>query len=327
MVTMNLSRRYWANPVDLSSFTNSKNADETFHGRPGGPVVCFICKVYIPRVPNSRKKEIMLEHKSSGRHVQTLKIVKHNSICVDYSSKDVQLLCKICNRNLDFSEHVAVHVKDARHRAWLEEIYGVCFLRTLLVNVNVISIEKFLACSSEFAFCNICNLEIECTLQKIIMHITEKSHRKQFLDVLLPYSGVFPIEDNKVMWCKVCDLRMNNHFEDVLIHLCGNQAHGQWFHDIEMKRQQDISSMDFLTNVDEMRVLCTRCDLKLRIDFRNITTHVHSETHRLRHRGNNFKLVKSLDDHGFWPLWCHWNFFDVLPRAITDTNWVVHNVY
>ncbi|XP_075982201.1 uncharacterized protein LOC142980611 [Anticarsia gemmatalis] len=227
-------------------------------------VRCIFCGVFIPKA--SRCIE---QHTNGIRHKENVELMNENGI----TFIDDALHCKPCNRSLPHEESVMMHIDCEDHSNWMAAMED-------LVDGEFITLDAYLCCEKDDVFCEVCNSNIECSLQSIEEHVNHINHRSNITDRLKPLNGIFPVSNDHEVWCKVCDAYIENTVPSILNHIDDDEQHMEWFTIIEdLIENQEISIESYLSSEHEETAYCKKCHMEVLCTAQNISSHVHSEAH------------------------------------------------
>lgn len=183
------------------------------------------------------------------------------------------LYCKPCKGYLPENESVTKHIEGDGHANWVAAMDD-------LIDGEFIRLNTYLSSESEDVFCEVCQCNIHCTLQKIEEHVNRLSHRGNIADKLKPLNGIFKVDNDDELWCKVCDAYIDNTVPNILEHIDDDEHHMEWFMEIEdLIEEQDISIVNYLANEFEKFAYCNKCNVEIICKAQTIEQHVNSESH------------------------------------------------
>lgn len=225
---------------------------------------CVFCGVYIPKA-----NKCIEEHTNGTKHKENIDQMAENGMI--YNNE--QLYCKPCNVNLSEEDSVASHIESDDHANWMAAVDN-------LIEGEFINVDSYLASESEDVYCEVCNCNINCSLQNIETHVNDILHRSNVAEKLKPLNGIFRVDNDDELWCKLCDEYIENTARSVLEHIDDSPEHMEWFIHIEdLIDGQEVSIQDFLKNEHEKNAFCNKCQVEIICNARSIEDHVHSEAH------------------------------------------------
>ncbi|XP_046976067.1 uncharacterized protein LOC124542177 [Vanessa cardui] len=115
-------------------------------------------------------------------------------------------------------------------------------------------------------FCDACNVSI--SVKKIKKH---ESTMKHVLNTMSDNHYLLKIVDVNILRCKVCDVDVKNHYDDIDNHF-SNADH--------VNRYDSLLNLNSIKRIDEMRFYCANCDVT--ILFKNEYLHVDSKEHKIK---------------------------------------------
>ncbi|GBP71227.1 hypothetical protein EVAR_44865_1 [Eumeta japonica] len=229
-------------------------------------VRCVFCGVYIPKA-----NKCIEQHVNGFKHKENIEQMSENGI----SFNDDILYCKACKVNLGEEESVQKHTDGDNHANWMAAMED-------LADGEFIALDAYLAADKDAdeVRCEACDITIVCSLHGLEEHVNGFSHRTNVAEKLKPLNGIFPVDNDDEVWCKICDAYIDNTVQSILEHIDDDPQHVSWFDEIEpLIQDQDITIDEFLSNPDEDRAICNKCNVQLPCDAQNIEDHINSETH------------------------------------------------
>lgn len=227
-------------------------------------VYCIFCGVYIPKA-----SKCIEQHLNGGRHKEHMEVMRENGIIYN----DGALYCRPCKLSLPHEISVIKHLDNENHSNWMAAMDD-------LVDGEFITLDRYLSSEQEDVTCEVCNINIECTLQSIEAHVNDISHRANIAERLKPLNGIFPVDNGDEVWCKVCDTYIENTIRGILSHIDDDAQHMEWFTEIEdLIEEQEVSLESYLANEHEMNVFCKKCHTEVLCTMQTIQAHVNSDAH------------------------------------------------
>lgn len=227
-------------------------------------VRCLFCGVYIPKAT-----KCIEQHTNGAKHKENIRLMNENGLSF---SNDL-LRCKPCMRNLPEDECVLNHIEGEDHSNWMAAMDD-------LTEGEFISVDAYLSGEKDEGFCDVCNSNVNCSLQSIEEHVNHISHRAKISERLKPLNGIFPVENDEEVWCKVCDVYIDNTVQSILSHIDDDEGHMTWFMEIEdLIEDQEVSIRNYLANEHEIYAYCNKCEMEVTCNAQHIESHVHSEAH------------------------------------------------
>lgn len=227
-------------------------------------VRCIFCGVFIPKA-----SKCIEQHLNGARHKENVELMNENGIAFISDT----LHCKPCKRNLPHEESVLKHIDEEDHANWMAAMED-------LIDGEFISIDDYLSSEKDFALCEVCNCNIDCSLPCIEEHVNHIDHRTNITERLKPLNGIFSVDDNEVVWCKVCDVYVDNTIHNILNHIDNDEQHMEWFAEIEdLIEDQELSLESYLANEHDTNAYCKKCHMEVLCTTQDIRSHVHSEAH------------------------------------------------
>ncbi|XP_041969773.1 uncharacterized protein LOC121726456 [Aricia agestis] len=227
-------------------------------------VRCIFCGVFIPKA-----SKCIEEHASGTKHKENIQQMSENGI----TCNDKELYCQPCDYYFTEDDSVVSHLDGDDHENWMVALYD-------LIDGEFINVDAFLACESKEAHCDVCKLNIHCSLLNVEEHVNAMSHRINVCEELKPSNAIFRVEDDTELWCKLCDAYIDNTITSVMKHVDDDEEHVGWFAEIEeLIEGHDISIENFLKNEHEKYAFCNKCQMEVICDTQNIQSHVDSESH------------------------------------------------
>ncbi|CAG9782557.1 unnamed protein product [Diatraea saccharalis] len=227
-------------------------------------VRCVLCGVHIPKA-----NKCIEQHTNGAKHKENVELMTENGI----TFKDNKLYCKPCMLELSLEDSVIGHTEAESHLNWMAAMED-------LIDGEYISIEPFLASEKDDALCEVCHSTFQCTLQNIESHVNSINHRTSISEYLKPLNGIFPVENDDELWCKICNTFIENTATGILEHIDNDEQHMYWFTTIEdLIEEQDITIKSFLANEFDNNAYCNKCHLEINCNARSLEDHINSDIH------------------------------------------------
>ncbi|XP_072945336.1 uncharacterized protein [Epargyreus clarus] len=223
-------------------------------------VRCVFCGVYIPKA-----SKCIEEHINGAKHKENMELVYENGISYDSSRG---LYCKLCATSFEGS--IVQHLEMDDHANYIATLED-------LTDGEYIHVDAFLAGQTDVAFCSTCQVTIPCTLHNIEAHVNEDFH---IMETLKPLNGLFSVDNPLELWCKVCDVYIDNTTPGVLEHSEDDDHHVNWFKKMEpYTANNGISIGNYLTHEFENKVYCLRCKAEILCNTESIDYHIQTDAH------------------------------------------------
>lgn len=227
-------------------------------------VRCVFCGVYIPKA-----NKCIEQHTNGTKHKENIELLTENGM----SFNNEVLYCKPCKHTLAEDESVSKHIDGEDHANWMTAIED-------LVDGEFISLEPYLASEKDNVLCEVCNSNIDCTLQILEEHVNSFNHRDNVCAKLKPLNGIFPVDNNDEVWCKICDSYIENTVESILAHIDEDEQHIDWFAEVEdLIEDQDVFIESYLSNEHENNAYCNKCQVEIICNAQSIEDHINTESH------------------------------------------------
>ncbi|KAL0853187.1 hypothetical protein ABMA27_012944 [Loxostege sticticalis] len=227
-------------------------------------VRCVFCGVFIPKA-----NKCIEQHTNGAKHKENIELMTENGI----SFANDMLYCKPCRTELSEEESVTKHIESDGHANWVAAMED-------LIDGEFISLDPYLNSDKEDVYCEVCHSSLQCTLQNIEAHVNGINHRTNITERLKPLNGIFPVDNDDEVWCKVCNVFIDNTARSILDHIDDDDEHMEWFAEIEdLIEEQDVSIESFLANEYEHNAFCNRCHLEISCNPQTIEAHVNSDAH------------------------------------------------
>ncbi|CAH0719061.1 unnamed protein product, partial [Brenthis ino] len=225
---------------------------------------CVFCGVYIPKA-----NKCIEEHTNGTKHKECIDQMAEHGII--YNNEE--LYCRPCDLHFGEEDSVASHLENDDHANWIATVDD-------LIEGEFINVISYMASESDEVTCEVCNCNMYCTLQIIEEHVNEIAHRNNVAEKLRPLNGIFPVENEDEMWCKVCDEYFENSAKGILQHIDESQTHVDWFMKlVNLIQAQDVSVQDFLRLEHEKNAYCNVCQMEVTCELQSIEEHVYSDAH------------------------------------------------
>ncbi|CAH0397122.1 unnamed protein product [Chilo suppressalis] len=227
-------------------------------------VRCLFCGVHIPKA-----NKCIEQHTNGARHKENVELMTENGI----TFKNNILYCKPCKLELSLEDSMMQHIDGDSHSNWIVAMED-------LIDGEFISIEPYLTSEKEDAYCEVCHSPFQCTLQNIESHVNGINHRTNITEHLKPLNGIFPVENDDEVWCKICNTFIDNSPQSILEHIDDDEQHMFWFSSIEdLIEEQDITIKSFLANEFDNNAYCNRCHQEINCNTKSLEDHINSEAH------------------------------------------------
>lgn len=228
-------------------------------------VRCVFCGVHIPKAT-----KCIEQHTNGMKHQENIELLVGTGI----SFKDGILHCKPCKCVLAEDESVVSHIEGDHHATWMAAIED-------LIEGEFINLDPYLNSPTEKDVkCEVCKCSIICTLLALELHVNSFDHRAKLAEKLKPLNGILPVDNDVEVWCKVCNIYIENTVDDIMAHIDDNEEHTVWFSEIEdLIEDQDISIEDYLTNEHQNKAFCSKCNVPIVCTTERIADHVNSDVH------------------------------------------------
>lgn len=227
-------------------------------------VRCTFCGVFIPKA-----SKCIEQHINGSKHKENMNLMNENGLTFINDA----LYCKPCKRSLPHEESVLIHIDSEDHSNWMAAVDD-------LVDGEFITLEAYLSCEKDEGYCEVCNTNFECSLQNIEEHVNHINHRTNITERLKPLNGIFPVDNDEEVWCKVCDVYIDNNVQSILSHIDDDDQHMEWFTQIEdLIEEQEVTIESFLVNEYEKNAYCKKCHMEILCEAQSIQSHVHSDAH------------------------------------------------
>lgn len=228
-------------------------------------VRCLYCGVHIPKA-----EKCIEQHVNGSRHEDNMQLVFTSGIIF----KDDVLHCKPCNRELTEEESVLEHTLSDDHANWMATVED-------LIDGEFINLESYLETDieNEKIYCDVCKCSFVCTLASLEQHVNSYDHRSELVDKLMPLNGVFPVEGDDEVWCKVCNVNFENRVQKILDHI-DDDLHSEWFAEMDdLIEHHEVTMQGFLTEKDQKMAYCHKCAVSIICNNIAIQSHVNSDLH------------------------------------------------
>lgn len=223
---------------------------------------CVFCGVIISKSSNE-----IDEHVGDSIHKENIENMEDQGI--SYNDIDT-VYCKPCKRNLGESESVSDHVESDDHANWVTTVDE-------LVDGEFINILEYLGAekNNENVTCDACNHSIVCTLENIELHVNSFNHRANVLEQLKPLNGIFNANNDEEVWCKICDIYIDNTVQSIFSHIDDDGEHLESLGSLEdVISGQNISIKDYLSVENEQKAQCNMCNIEVLCDLSSLQEHI-----------------------------------------------------
>lgn len=232
-----------------------------------GRVKCVFCVVQIPKAFSCIE-----QHIHGSKHKETLEIMTDNGI---FHNEDNTMYCKPCKTILNNDESASQHVDGDQHSNWIAAIED-------LIGGEFINLDSYL-CSAKYEEdirCDLCETAFPFTLALLEKHVNSHDHRVHLAEKLKTLNGIFPVENGEEVWCKLCDVYIENKVQAILDHIDDDELHMKWFASMDdIIEDHDISLDEFLSEEHHTTAECGKCNMEIDCTTENLEDHIFSETH------------------------------------------------
>lgn len=230
-------------------------------------VKCVFCGVFLPKASKSLE-----EHANGAKHKENMDLMAEHGI----SFNDIDhVYCKVCKEVLDAEVSVSKHIADVTHANWMATMED-------LVDGEFIDLESYLSSekNKEDVHCEACQCALHCNLAFIENHVNSLNHRTNVVEKLKPLNGIFKVDNDYEVWCKICNDYIENTVQDITNHIDQDDDHVDWFNDIEdIINGHDIVIKDYLTIEHENKARCNKCNVFIPCNLQSLEDHIITENH------------------------------------------------
>ncbi|XP_059061062.1 uncharacterized protein LOC131853975 [Achroia grisella] len=227
-------------------------------------VRCLFCGVHIPKA-----NRCIDQHTNGAKHKENVMLKMENGLDI----LNENLYCKPCNQVVDEDGSVADHIDTESHCNWRAAMED-------LTEGEFIKLESYLSSERDDVRCDACSVDLSSSLHVIEKHVNSVKHRNRVVERLKPLNGIFSIENDDEVFCKICNIYIENTIGSVLQHIDDDEEHVVWLAEIDdLIDGQDVSIDRYLANEYEINAFCKKCEMDILCDAQNIESHVHSEDH------------------------------------------------
>ncbi|XP_028043190.1 uncharacterized protein LOC114252762 [Bombyx mandarina] len=227
-------------------------------------VRCVFCGVHIPKAT-----KCIEQHTNGVKHRENIELMNENAIALISDA----LYCRPCMINIPEDYSITKHIEMEDHANWIAAIDD-------LTDGEFISIDSYLCSETDNVHCEVCSMNIVCTLQNIQNHVNEFSHRANIMERLKPLNAVFCSDDNEDAWCKLCDVYIVNTVQSILEHIDDDEEHIQLLARLEdIAEVHNLNIDSYLMNEHENNAFCNKCNIEIVCNVENIEEHINSNSH------------------------------------------------
>jgi hypothetical protein len=222
------------------------------------------CGVHIPKA-----NRCIEQHTNGAKHKDNVELMKANGVRYNNDT----LFCKPCKMALSLEDSVLKHIESDGHSNWIAAMED-------LTDGEFINMEPFLTSDEDDVHCEVCRLSFHCSLQNIEAHVNGINHRTNITERLKPMNGIFPVDNDDEVWCKVCNVYIDNTARSILDHIDDDDQHMQWFASIEdITHEQSVTFESYLVNEFDLNAYCNKCHVEIPCNIQSLENHVTSENH------------------------------------------------
>lgn len=227
-------------------------------------VRCVFCDVFIPKA-----NKCIEQHTNGAQHKENMQLMSENGLTFLNNA----LYCRPCNATLSDEESGVNHVDSNDHANWMAALDD-------LVDGEFIKLEGYLSFESDDVYCDACSANVSSSLEKIEEHVNSLAHRQNIVERLKPSNGIFSVENESEVWCKICDEYIDNNVQSILSHIDDDENHLEWLMEIEdLIENHEVSIKSYLANEHETYAYCNKCQIQITCNAQAIESHVNSDAH------------------------------------------------
>lgn len=227
-------------------------------------VRCVFCGTTITKTDKHIEEHVAgTKHKDNKEKIET-EGISFNDIDTVY--------CKPCNRNLAEDESIIAHMKTEDHANWITTMDE-------LLESEYMDISKYLKTdkSIENIYCFACKTNLVCTMENVQLHVNDFNHRSNVVEMLKPLNAIFRVDNEEEVWCKICDVYIENTVQSIFDHIDDDDDHNVWMDTVQdLIANQEISIVSYLKNEHEHNARCHECNMDIACDIESLRGHVFS---------------------------------------------------
>ncbi|CAH2240369.1 jg17364 [Pararge aegeria aegeria] len=124
---------------------------------------------------------------------------------------------------------------------------------------------------------------MEFTFYEFIQgHINGPRHGRARSMGVQPYNSIFSVEgSDDVLWCKICQVYLENYIETIFEHVDEDKEHNVRLSKIlRLIEGQNITIDAYLTNPTEDKATCNKCSTGVSCNVDNLGRHIKGKQHR-----------------------------------------------
>ncbi|KAI8440917.1 hypothetical protein MSG28_009215 [Choristoneura fumiferana] len=224
-------------------------------------VRCIFCGVHIPKA-----KKCIEQHTNGSKHKENISLMTQEGIKEDNGV----LHCRICSMELMENESLIEHVDF--HSSYVDALFDY-------KEDDFINSDLYLAYESDYISCEVCNISFDFSFDNIQNHVEQVDHETNVIERLKPQNGMFRVDNDYEVWCKLCNTYVENTVREIRDHTY-DEIHQLWFTDLlDLIDEQDVSLDDYLANEHEMHAFCNKCQIQIPCNKAKLEEHVYSDSH------------------------------------------------